>query len=215
MTGGQRRHRRRYQFLYATERKVAAADAAARVKAIEAEIEATGTYVQTFDELEHGIRVAWRNAPKCGNRKHWEELQLLDLRACTTNAGMAAACVDHITKAVASGVTDCFLTAFRPHSGDAAMRRGPRVWNDQLLGWAGYKRPDGTILGDPRKAAFTEMIEKRFGWKGPANGRTQFDILPLVVQIDPDEPPELFPMPASLAAPIAIWHPKSLGRRRR
>ena len=60
-----------------------------------------------------------------------------------------------------------------------------------------------------------KMIEKRFGWKGPANGRTQFDILPLVVQIDPDEPPELFPMPASLAAPIAIWHPKSLGRRRR
>lgn len=34
----------------------------ARIDEILKEIEATGTYVQTFDELEHGIRVAWRNS---------------------------------------------------------------------------------------------------------------------------------------------------------
>ena len=31
-----------------------------------------------------GARVAWRNAPKCSNRKFAMELNLLDCRDCTT-----------------------------------------------------------------------------------------------------------------------------------
>lgn len=36
-----------------------------------------------------------------------------------------------------------------------------RVWNVQLIGYAGYKNPDGTILGDPAKVEFTEVRGKR------------------------------------------------------
>ena len=35
----------------------------ARLAAILDEIQRTGTYELTHDELEHGVRVSWRNAP--------------------------------------------------------------------------------------------------------------------------------------------------------
>lgn len=32
-----------------------------------------------------------------------------------------------------------------------------KVWNQQLIGYAGYKNPDGTITGDPISVEFTEV----------------------------------------------------------
>lgn len=32
-----------------------------------------------------------------------------------------------------------------------------RVWNLQLISYAGYKQPDGTILGDPMNVEFTDV----------------------------------------------------------
>ena len=32
-----------------------------------------------------------------------------------------------------------------------------RVWNSQLIHYAGYKQPDGSILGDPANVEFTEV----------------------------------------------------------
>lgn len=32
-----------------------------------------------------------------------------------------------------------------------------RVWNHQLISYAGYKNPDGTIIGDPANIEFTEV----------------------------------------------------------
>ena len=43
---------------------------------------------QTFGEIEHGARVAWRNASKCINRIVHQELTLLDCRDVTTNEAM-------------------------------------------------------------------------------------------------------------------------------
>ena len=48
----------------------------------------TGTYEHTVDELQWGIRVAWRNAAKCANRKFWDEIMLLDYRHAQTPADM-------------------------------------------------------------------------------------------------------------------------------
>ena len=41
----------------------------ARLKAVEKEIEETGTYKHTFEELEYGCRLAWRNSGRCIMRK--------------------------------------------------------------------------------------------------------------------------------------------------
>lgn len=35
-----------------------------------------------------------------------------------------------------------------------------RVWNSQLIRYAGYKQPDGHILGDPANVEFTEVHEE-------------------------------------------------------
>lgn len=71
-----------------------------RISAIKESIYATGTYVHTFDELQHGARVAWRNAPKCSNRKYWQQLKLLDQRTATSNKEMFNSCIQHLSKAV-------------------------------------------------------------------------------------------------------------------
>jgi hypothetical protein len=71
-----------------------------RISAIKESIYTTGTYVHTFDELQHGARVAWRNAPKCSNRKYWQQLKLLDQRTVTSNKEMFDSCIDHLSKAV-------------------------------------------------------------------------------------------------------------------
>lgn len=71
-----------------------------RMAQIRRSIELSGTYEHTFDELQHGARVAWRNAPKCANRKYWGQLKLLDCRDEKTNRGMFDACIRHLDKAV-------------------------------------------------------------------------------------------------------------------
>lgn len=32
-----------------------------------------------------------------------------------------------------------------------------RVWNAQLISYAGYKQPDGSVVGDPMNVEFTEV----------------------------------------------------------
>ena len=71
-----------------------------RMEQIKQSIDDTGTYEHTFDELQHGSRVSWRNAPKCANRKYWGQLKLLDCRDVTTNKGMFDSCMKHLTMAV-------------------------------------------------------------------------------------------------------------------
>ncbi|KAK0509489.1 hypothetical protein JMJ35_007883 [Cladonia borealis] len=48
-----------------------------------------GNWTQSHDELEFGIRRAWRNARKCIARNHAKELKLCDLRSMTTSVDMA------------------------------------------------------------------------------------------------------------------------------
>lgn len=55
-----------------------------RLDEIKRSIVTTGTYELTFDELQHGARVAWRNAPKVRlNRMH--EFGCLPLVSLKTN----------------------------------------------------------------------------------------------------------------------------------
>ena len=38
-----------------------------------------------------------------------------------------------------------------------------RVWNSQLVRYAGYKQNDGSVLGDPANVEFTEVREREGG----------------------------------------------------
>uniref|UniRef100_A0A672TWQ1 Nitric oxide synthase 3 n=1 Tax=Strigops habroptila TaxID=2489341 RepID=A0A672TWQ1_STRHB len=88
-----------------------------------------------------------------------------------------------------------------------------RIWNTQLIRYAGYRQPDGSVLGDPANIEITELCVHH-GWT-PGNGR--FDVLPLLLQ-SPEEPPELFPLPPELVLEVPLQHPtlawfKELGLR--
>lgn len=44
---------------------------------------------------------------------------------------------------------------------------GPRVWNTQLLRYAGYRQDDMSVVGDPSELQFTELCQRKFGWRPP------------------------------------------------
>uniref|UniRef100_A0A803YMH4 Nitric oxide synthase 3 n=1 Tax=Meleagris gallopavo TaxID=9103 RepID=A0A803YMH4_MELGA len=77
-----------------------------------------------------------------------------------------------------------------------------RIWNTQLIRYAGYRQPDGSVLGDPANVDITELCV-HYGWS-PGSGR--FDVLPLLLQ-GPDEAPELFPLPSELVLEVPLTHP--------
>ncbi len=49
-----------------------------------------------------------------------------------------------------------------------------------------------------------QMVQRRFGWQGPGG---RFDILPLVLQADGNDP-ELFPIPEDLVLQVQFTHPE-------
>jgi hypothetical protein len=63
-----------------------------RRRIVSASIALTGTYEHTYEELEYGARVAWRNSSRCIGRLYWQSLKLRDRRHVTTPVKIAAVC---------------------------------------------------------------------------------------------------------------------------
>jgi nitric-oxide synthase len=173
---------------------------AARWSQVVAEIQRTGTYAHTYDELSFGAKLAWRNTTRCIGRLFWNGLQVRDLRHVTTEEEMLSALIEHIDLATNGGNLRALMTVFAP-AGKGG--HGPRIWNSQLLRYAGYHQADGSITGDPANAALTDQALK-LGWKG--GPRTRFDLLPLIVQ-QPGRPPVWQEIPRSVVREVRITHP--------
>jgi nitric oxide synthase oxygenase domain/subunit/sulfite reductase alpha subunit-like flavoprotein/hemoglobin-like flavoprotein len=168
------------------------------------EIRATGTYTQTFEELEFGARVAWRNAPKCIGRISWRNLIVRDMRHVTDPEAMFGECVEHLRMANNGGNIEIVMTVFRPTR--PGERWGPRIWNSQLIRFAGYPQPDGSVIGDRANVALTAAI-RRLGWRPPA-AVSDFDVLPLVIDV-PDRPPQTFELPPEDVLRVPLSHPNA------
>ncbi|XP_029018514.1 nitric oxide synthase, brain isoform X2 [Betta splendens] len=164
------------------------------------EIEASGTYQLKDTELIYGAKHAWRNAARCVGRIQWSKLQVFDARDCTTAHGMYNYICNHIKYATNKGNLRSAITIF-PQRTDG--KHDFRVWNAQLIRYAGYKMPDGQILGDPANVEFTEICVQ-LGWKAP---KGRFDVLPLLLQANGNDP-ELFEIPEDLILEVPITHPK-------
>ena len=140
-----------------------------------------GTWTQTHQELEFGIRRAWRNARKCIMRSHCEELKLCDLRHITSSAEMVTELVRGVYEAFNGGLVQPTVFVFPPRKVNA---RGPMIWNHQVLQFAGYKTEDGTVVGDPMSVEVTEAIMD-LGWQ-PPEPKGRWDLLPLVAMAEGD-----------------------------
>ncbi|MET0478117.1 MAG: nitric oxide synthase oxygenase [Actinomycetota bacterium] len=179
----------------------AAAPIGPRVEEVRAQIERYGTYAHTTAELTFGARVAWRNSSRCIGRLYWRSLEVRDRRHVTTAAQLAGEAFAHLRVATNSGRVRPTLTVFAPTTPE---RPGPRIWNEQLIRYAGYRQPDGTVIGDPRYADFTSAV-RDLGW--PGGPGTPFDVLPLVVQV-PGEGPALFDLPRDVVLEVPLSHPR-------
>ncbi|WP_436771518.1 nitric oxide synthase oxygenase [Yinghuangia sp. YIM S09857] len=173
---------------------------AERWLAVRTQLEETGTYVHTNAELTWGARVAWRNSARCIGRLYWNSLHIRDRRHVHRAPQVAAECFEHLRTTWRGGRIRPTITVFAP---DSPAGRRVRIWNEQLVRYAGYEHDDGTRLGDGRNAGFTAFARK-LGWEGPG---TRFDVLPLLVETDQD-PVTWFELPADAVHEVPIEHPE-------
>ncbi|MDQ6418150.1 nitric oxide synthase oxygenase [Paenibacillus sp. LHD-117] len=174
-----------------------------RLASVREQLASTGTYEHTVDELTHGAKLAWRNSNKCIGRLFWDTLSVVDARGVQTEADMAEALFSHIESATGGGVIRPFITVFAPLAANDTAARGNRIWNHQLIRYAGYESEDGSIIGDPASLAFTRVCLE-LGWRGEG---TPFDVLPLVFNLAGREP-VWFDIPKSLLLEVQIRHPE-------
>ncbi|GEL06505.1 nitric oxide synthase oxygenase [Rummeliibacillus stabekisii] len=166
-----------------------------RLKEVGQEIEENGSYKHTPEELSYGAQVAWRNSNKCIGRLFWKTLQVKDERGVLEEETIFQKLINHIEYAFNNGKIKPVITIFEPGR--------VRIWNHQLIRYAGYECEDQTIVGDADSVAFTNECLK-LGWKGKGG---QFDVLPLVIQVD-NQPPKFFEIPSIYINEVEIRHPE-------
>ncbi|GAA0929728.1 nitric oxide synthase oxygenase [Nonomuraea longicatena] len=176
-----------------------AADPGDRLRQVAAEVARRGTYTHTPAELAYGARVAWRNSSRCIGRLYWRSLKVRDRREVTAPQEVAAECAEHLREATCGGRIRPVITVFAP---EAPGRPAPRILNDQLIRYAGHRRADGSLVGDPAQAALTALA-RELGWRG---GAGPFDVLPLVIRPGYGEP-RLFPLPGDAVLEVPLAHP--------
>ncbi|WP_329128689.1 nitric oxide synthase oxygenase [Streptomyces sp. NBC_01476] len=176
-----------------------------RLAEVRAELDDTGTYRHTGEELAFGARVAWRNSNRCIGRLYWRSLQVRDLRHLGDGAGDAAAiakeCAAHLRIATNGGRIRPLISVFAPA---APGRPGPRIHSDQLIRYAGYRDRDGRVTGDPLNTGLTDLA-LGLGWR--PGERTPFDVLPLIVR-GAGGAPRLFPLPQDAVLEVPLDHPE-------
>jgi nitric-oxide synthase, bacterial len=190
---------RQFITLFHTENRAGPPDR--RLWHVRREIEATGTYWHTPEELAFGARVAWRNSARCVGRVFWSSLEVRDRREMTAAADVAAECIGHLREAANGGRIRPMITVFAP---DQPTWPGPRILSSQLVRYAGHETADGAVLGDPANVNVTRLA-RHLGWSGgrPAG---RFDVLPLIVE-EAGDVPTLHDLPADAVLEVMIRHP--------
>ena len=158
------------------------------------QVEEAGEYVPTTEELTFGARVAWRNNNKCIGRLFWQSLHVFDERVLVEETAIFEALVRHIDFATNEGKIRPAITVFHPTR--------VRIWNHQLIRYAGYETNVG-IVGDPHSIAFTNVCME-LGWEPK---KTEFEILPLVIQVD-GKKPKVFEIPKKHVLEVELTHPE-------
>lgn len=158
------------------------------------EIKEAGHYWPTTEELVFGAQVSWRNSNKCIGRLFWKSLHVNDKRHLLDEEEIFEALLEHLMSATNGGKIRPTITVFHPNR--------VRIWNHQLIRYAGYEQLDGTVIGDSHSVEFTKKCVE-LGWHGEG---TDFDVLPIMLQVDGGEP-RLFDIPKGYILEVPIRHP--------
>jgi nitric-oxide synthase len=169
-----------------------------RIEQIKKEINETGRYEHTYEELVYGAKLAWRNSNRCIGRFFWESLRVIDKRMIQSEEQMVSALFEHIEYATNNGNIRPVITIFKQKDHD----RKVDIWNHQLIRYAGYETEHG-VIGDSSSIEFTKRC-MALGWEGKFG---PFDILPLVVQVN-GKTASFHDIPESLVKEVQITHPE-------
>jgi nitric-oxide synthase len=115
---------------------------------------------------------------------------------------VAAACVAHVRDATNGGAIRPLVTVFAPKR---AGVESWRIWNYELVRYAGYRSEDGEVLGDPAEAEFTQKCID-LGWRPPST-RSAFDPLPILLS-GPGAPLHCFELPREEVLEVPLVHPE-------
>jgi nitric-oxide synthase len=171
-----------------------------RLEEVKQEIAIRGTYRLSEEELVFGAKLAWRNSNRCMGRLFWKSLKVRDRRNLRTVEEISADTFTHIDYATNGGKIRSTLTVYASaDEGDPEVR----IFNKQLLRYAGYQKSEGEMVGDPDSLPFTRYCES-LGWSGKG---TPFDLLPLVLQVDKG-PVHWIDIPEEKVLSVPIVHPE-------
>ncbi|KAH9816997.1 Nitric oxide synthase [Teratosphaeria destructans] len=165
-------------------------------------VKTAGPWFQSYEELQHGVRLAWLHAPKCIMRSEYQSLRLFDFRHVESSIEMGKVLLEGLVESFNHGDIAPAVYVFPPRQPGT---RGPMIWNGQLLSFAGYPQEDGSVLGDPANVKLTQAIIE-LGWQ-PPEFRSRWDLLPIVTMAEGDEP-AIFEVPQEHFPLVCIEHPK-------
>ncbi|WP_147138634.1 nitric oxide synthase oxygenase [Nocardia ninae] len=173
-----------------------------RIYGIGEQIAESGSYELTGEELRLGAMLAWRNHARCNGRMHWRTLQVLDFRRANTVQDVFEGCLEHLEYSTNNGALRAVISVF-PQSSNGM---GFEILNPQLIRYAGYRRTDGSVIGDPLHLELTDLALE-WGWV-PA--RTAFDVLPLLIK-SPSGQISMYEIPPEYIMEVQIEHPEYPG----
>jgi len=176
-----------------------------RLLEVKLEINATGSYQHTSEEIELGARLSWRNSVKCIGRISWNTLMVRDCRHVETPEGIIHEIEKHLELATAGTNLQSVMSVFRPKKPDEPW--GIKFWSDQLVRYACYTNDDGTTMGDLANKHLTKyLIEKKL-WT-PPEPRTQHDVLPVVFRMPGRDEPIVHQFDSKYVDEAEILHPE-------
>ena len=152
-------------------------------------------------DLSDAARLAWRNSTRCISRALWKTLKVNDARHLDEPDDIFEALVQHLRNSTRGGDIQSSITVFRAWHPELPEIR---VWNHQLIRYAGYEQSDGSVLGDPMNRELTRVAEA-LGWQ-PPHERSRFDLLPLILQVG--EQLRYYPLPSDAVIEVNIRHPE-------
>jgi len=174
-----------------------------RLAVVRAQITATGTYVHTPDELSYGAKLAWRNSSRCIGRLYWRSLVVLDRRRARTADEIFSLLVHHLQAANGAQQRGAIRPVISIFAAAQPGQPSARIWNEQLIRYAGYRGEDGCPVGDPRQIGFTAAMQG-FGWRGKGE---HFDVLPLAIET-PGDGVRLYEIPERAILEVPLTHPE-------
>lgn len=172
-----------------------------RIAEVRHALKTRGHYAHTPEELAFGARLAWRNHGRCIGRLFWQSLEVVDAREITEPEAIAARVHDHLGEAQSDGRIRSIISIFAPATAEA---QPAWIESPQIVRYAGYARPDGTILGDRQNVEATRIAEG-LGWTPPET-LSAFDILPWLLR-DSQDRRHLITLPEGLVREVPISHP--------